>query len=167
MPGGHEPLELLEPAPTADEVDSLVATRIGNAENRFDYVSREQRHRQARDRIGASRGLGVDLGPERKAKPVSAENHADLVRAARADRLVARLDRVAPSDLAQDLVWGESVQVAQHAVVVENGHLLLWQQHGKKIAVFLGARLGNTQGRAPTGDGRRQYRARAERRQRA
>ena len=78
-----QPLQLLDPAPAADEVNPFVAARIGDAENRFDDISCEQRHRQARDRIGASRGLGGDLGLERKTMPTPGENHAHLVRAAR------------------------------------------------------------------------------------
>ena len=43
-----------------------------------------------------------------------------------------------------------AVQVAQHAVVVENGHLLLGQQHGEEIAVLDAAGLGHAQRRRRT-----------------
>ena len=77
-----------------------------------------------------------------------AEDHAELVRASRAHRLIARLDHVAPPDLAQDVFGGKPVQIAQHAVVIENRHLLLRQQHGQEIAVRPAARLRDAQSRS-------------------
>ena len=137
----------LEPPPAADEVDPLVAARIGDAEDRLDHVPGEQRHRQPRHRIAALQDLGQDLGLQPELPPAAAENHADLVRPRRADRTVARLDRVAAADLAENRLGGETVQVAQHAVVVEDGHFLLRQQHGEERAVLDPPRLGDPERR--------------------
>ena len=52
----------LQAAAAADEVDALVAARIGDAENRLDDVPGEQRDRQPRHRVGAARRLGRELG---------------------------------------------------------------------------------------------------------
>ena len=46
------PLQFAEPAAAADKVDALVAALIGDAEQRFDDIARQQRDRELRDRIG-------------------------------------------------------------------------------------------------------------------
>ena len=72
---------------------------------------------------------------QRDAIPAAGEKHADLVGGRRPHRPVARLDRGAAAQFRQQLFGAAPVQVAQHAVVVEDGHLGLRKQHGKEIAV--------------------------------
>src|SRR5215469_15236118 len=55
LAGRNEPLELAEAAAAADEVDALIATRIGNAEDWLQDVFGKERDRQLCDRVSTLR----------------------------------------------------------------------------------------------------------------
>ena len=56
-------LQLAQAAPAADEIDALVGARVGDAEDRLDQVARQQRDRQARDRVVLGQRIGQQLQP--------------------------------------------------------------------------------------------------------
>jgi len=124
-------------------VAALVAALIRNAENRPENVFREQGDRQKRDRIAALRALPRGHSLERKPIPAPAEKHAGLARASGTNRPIARLDPVPALNFPQNRVGAQSVQVAQHAVVVENRHVPLRQEDAEKIPVLVAPRLGD------------------------
>ena len=85
----------------------------------------------------------------------------------RTHRPVGRLDGKALPDFGEQLLRRAPVQVAQHAVVVEDGHLVMREEHREEIAVRAGvaaARLGHARrrGRAVVAVGDVERRQRVE-----
>ena len=124
-------LELGEPAAAADEVDAFVGARVGDAEKRLDDVPGEQRDRQLPDRIV----LRDQIGPERKAVPSAGEIHAELGQSCGADGPIGTPDREALAQFGKEFFRVASVQIPDHAVVVQDGHLVMRKNHRQEIAV--------------------------------
>ena len=84
--GRDEPLQFAEAPSAADEVDALVASLIGDGENRLEDVLGEQRYRQTSDWVFTLRAFRSDLGLEGETIPAPREDHAEFVGASRIEQ---------------------------------------------------------------------------------
>ena len=94
----------------------------------------KQRDRQASDRVV----LRHEIGLERQPIPAAGEEHAELVRCSRAHRLVRCRHGEALAQRRKQLLGATAVQVADDAVVVEDRHLVMREDHREEIAVRAG-----------------------------
>ena len=117
-------LQFGQAANAADEIDALVAAQIGNAQQGAQQVIRKQRYVEAFHRI-----VGNHFRLDAQPAPASGEIHAELAGAGRMHTPGAVLDREGGGEACHQRRLVEAVKVLDHAVVVEDFHLVVGEDH--------------------------------------
>ena len=128
--------QFVEPTQTADEIDALGGAEIGDAELFVENQPRRDVDIEHTDGIFGVEGAGT--GVERI--PTAAKIERKLVGVFGTEVFGAAIAHFEIFlEPAEQFVGSQSVEVAHHAVVVENRELLGGEAHGQVVVVFLAA----------------------------
>lgn len=127
-------LELAEAAYAAHEVDALVGTQVGDAEDVAQNEVAAHGHIQGADRVV----VVVCSGAGRQRVPAPFEIQREVVQTLRGiDGGAHVLNLEAELQFLKELGGREAVEVAHHAVVVDNLEMRGGERHGQEVVVLL------------------------------
>src|SRR5690606_14465948 len=129
-------LQFTQAADATDEVDALVAARVVDAQQRGQQIVLQDADIEAADGVvlAPQAGEGFELVPA-AAAVAAAQVHGELVGVGGLGGGVDFADVEAGLDFLQELVVAEAVEVLDDAVVVEDVHLVVGEDHRGELVV--------------------------------
>ena len=126
LAGVDPPLELVQAAAAADEVDALVGALVGDAEERLD---RRARVRSVIGRRPTGSFAGTSSGRSVSRYQLAVEVHAEFAGRAGRTGSADGVDREALAERGEERLRACGRSGPEHAVVVEDGHLVVGKEH--------------------------------------